>query len=187
MEFEPFPKIARLRRPFTITEKIDGTNASILIPEAPDSGIQAASRSRLVTPGKSTDNHGFAQWVYDNEYELVEILGPGRHFGEWWGLGIQRGYDMPFKNFSLFNTSRWGELSEIVGGVPLCSVPVLAEGDIFDSRHVSAAVDRLYFHGSIAAPGFKNPEGVVVYHHASNELFKQTVVGDQIPKGFVAR
>ena len=33
MEFSPFPKIARLSREIVITEKLDGTNASIFLGE----------------------------------------------------------------------------------------------------------------------------------------------------------
>jgi hypothetical protein len=66
------------------------------------------SRSRWITP--DDDNFGFAAWVEANRDELL-TLGPGRHFGEWWGSGIQRGYGLPKgeKRFSLFNVSRWGE------------------------------------------------------------------------------
>lgn len=124
LEFKPFPKMARLRRECLITEKIDGTNASIYIgpadygdPKMVDAfynsegtaiGLWAGSRTRWITP--MDDNFGFAQWVYDNSSELLK-LGEGHHFGEWWGSGIQRGYG--FKNgerfFSLFNASRWVE------------------------------------------------------------------------------
>jgi len=118
--------MARLSRECIITEKIDGTNASIYIgpynPLDPNCfgiqyghytedeplGIWAGSRTRWITPAK--DNFGFAQWVFDNASELFK-LGEGHHFGEWWGSGIQRNYG--FKNgerfFSLFNASRWVE------------------------------------------------------------------------------
>ena len=35
-EFEPFPKIARMKREQIITEKIDGTNAQVYIRELED-------------------------------------------------------------------------------------------------------------------------------------------------------
>ncbi len=37
--------------------------------------------------------------------------------------------------------------------------------------------------GSKAAPGFDNPEGVVVFHTANSSLFKVTLEGDEKPKG----
>jgi hypothetical protein len=142
-EFEPWPKIPRLRREITITEKIDGTNAQICIDDlqptyinhdrAPawtpyelsqacivgDHIIWAGSRTRWITPGKDTDNFGFAAWVWENADELVK-LGTGRHYGEWWGQGIQRRYDLDEKRFSLFNTARPADtLPDCVSQVPL--------------------------------------------------------------------
>src|SRR4051812_25155287 len=101
--FEAFPKIHRLQGPVIVTEKIDGTNGQIIITEANE--VVAASRTRLITLQK--DNHGFARWVDTHKETLLRLLGPGRHYGEWWGNGIQRGYGLKAKRFSLFNTSRW--------------------------------------------------------------------------------
>lgn len=125
-EFRAFPKIPRLRRNIIITEKIDGTNAHVaLLPETladgtlmpnpyrldwfsgPDAscwGLYAGSRSRWLTP--EHDNYGFAAWASEHKDEL-RVLGPGRHFGEWWGRGINRGYGLTERRFSLFNVSRW--------------------------------------------------------------------------------
>jgi hypothetical protein len=89
MEFAEFPKMPRLAREIIITEKIDGTNGQIAFNE--EGQMFVGSRSRWITP--EMDNHGFARWAYENEAELRK-LGPGRHFGEWWGSGIQRGYGL---------------------------------------------------------------------------------------------
>lgn len=196
MEFESFPKISRLSRPITITEKIDGTNAQILIVEntfenlPPGFGnltymiseddqlmMFAGSRSHYLTLNK--DNYGFCRWVTENAPELFK-LGPGRHFGEWWGKGIQRGYGLQEKRFSLFNTSRWSDDSVR----PSCchTVPVIEDWHEFDSEVVDLTLSRLQAHGSYAAPGFTNPEGVVVYHTAGNVLFKKTIENDDAPK-----
>lgn len=214
--FQPWPKIARLNRDITITEKLDGTNAAVVIVEVPDftaataeeypnasasvlSGVPggerhcylvfAQSRTRFITPGKSTDNYGFAGWVQRNAQALVETLGEGTHFGEWWGAGIQSGYGLTGgdKRFSLFNTKRWTSdegLEAIVGsGVQgLDVVPVLYEGP-FSQPHIQGALVALSFDGSAAAPGFDRPEGIVVYHHASRDMFKVTLEGDEAPKG----
>jgi hypothetical protein len=125
IQFTEFPKIPRLFRNCLITEKIDGTNATICITEnfkgweAPNGAIHtwkdersrswamfAGSRTRWITP--EADNHGFAKWVKEHAEELM-TLGEGMHRGEWWGSGIQRGYGLPKgeKRLSLFNTSRW--------------------------------------------------------------------------------
>src|SRR3990167_9351566 len=102
IEFRPFSKIARLSREIVITEKIDGTNGVIAIGD--DGEFAVGSRSRWITP--DADNFGFAKWAYTHEAELRE-LGAGFHYGEWWGQGIQRGYGLKEKRFSLFNVKRW--------------------------------------------------------------------------------
>ncbi len=173
-EFMEWPKIARLSRGMVVTEKLDGTNAQILITD--EGEMHVGSRNRWITP--EDDNYGFARWVENNKEELMK-LGPGRHFGEWWGLGIQRNYGIKEKRFSLFNTSRWIE------GCPAacCSVvPVLFTGD-FDISTVNAVIGALKEAGSRSAPGFMNPEGVVIYHAASRTLFKKTLEKDEEPKG----
>lgn len=176
--FEEFPKIPRLKRECVITEKIDGTNAAVII--TGDGEIGAQSRTRIITPGKDTDNFGFAAWVQDNRDELLK-LGPGRHFGEWYGAGIQRTYGLDHKRFALFNTARWNPLNP---NKPACCdvVPVLFTGALGDAEQ---ALKDLEANGSRAVPGFMRPEGVVVYHSASNTLFKALLENDDVPKGLV--
>lgn len=170
--FEEFPKMARLFREVTITEKIDGTNGQIIISE--DGQIAAASRSRLITP--EDDNYGFAKWVQQNRDELFQ-LGPGRHFGEWWGQGIQRNYSQPRKRFSLFNTARWSEAR------PACCdvVPTLFQGT-YKPSCVHDALNTLRKEGSRAAPGFMKPEGIVMWHDHARMYFKTTLERDEVPK-----
>lgn len=181
-QFAPFPKIARLNRDCVITEKIDGTNAQIII--TPDGQVLAASRTRLITP--ENDNYGFARWVYENA-EALKRLGYGRHFGEWWGAGIQRKYGLiNGKKFSLFNVHTWaGVLPE---GLPenVSVVPVLYRGP-FSTMAVDNTLQTLKEHGSSAAPGFNNPEGIVIFHTASSTLYKVTLEGDEQPKGLTER
>lgn len=181
--FVEFPKIARLSREVIVTEKIDGTNASIYIGE--DGEFLTGSRTRWITPEE--DNHGFSKWAHLNQGDLMN-LGPGTHFGEWWGAGIQRRYGLDAKRFSLFNTARWVERHEPLGEkqqyVPECChvVPILYVG-IFDTVAIQTALENLRQNGSVAAPGFMNPEGVVVYHSAANVGFKKTILKDEVPKG----
>jgi hypothetical protein len=194
MEFREFPKLARFSRQCVVTEKIDGTNAAVVImafPEAAprfekevakvgDFRVFAQSRTRLIT--SDDDNFGFAEWVRDNAAELVK-LGPGHHFGEWWGSGIQRGYGLPKgeRRFSLFNVSRWADDA----ARPACChvVPTLWVGE-FDLvvRQMGFIMGDLILNGSTAAPGFKNPEGIVIYHEAANLCFKKTIKDDAVPK-----
>lgn len=181
--FEEFPKIARLSRECIVTEKLDGTNAQVAITQ--DGDVRAGSRNRWITP--ESDNFGFARWVKENEDKLRVILGPGRHFGEWWGAGIGRRYDLKEKRLSLFNTSRWCESEEIfrLSGLPIHTVPVLYQG-MFSTEAIGTQIERLRTLGSVAAPGFKKPEGVVIFHTASKTLFKKTVEKDESPKGLVS-
>lgn len=204
-EFTPWPKTSRLFRNITITEKLDGSNEAIHISAGyevsyPSSfelkpgevivdgrlwRVSAQSRSRMITPGKTTDNYGFAAWVYENAAELVEILGEGVHFGEWWGRGIQRGYGLSAKRFSVFNTDRWhkndgdgtskalrAEQSSILDQID--AVPVLYQGTFSEDR-ITSSLRELKQEGSYAAPGFMNPEGICVYHSQSKTVYKVTL------------
>lgn len=212
LEFEAWPKTPRLNRDIVITEKIDGTNAAVVIVGASNLHARdvtgegdwelnpvdaeraiayydghvvfAQSRTRFITPEQ--DNHGFARWVKWYAGELVDTLGAGRHFGEWWGSGIQRGYGLTEgeKRFSLFNTARWSgeDLTSVPG---LGVVPVLYQGP-FNQDWVDECVRRLRRYGSQAAPEFMRPEGVIVWHDALRGSFKVTLEGDEKPKGLVA-
>jgi hypothetical protein len=176
MEFEPFQKIARLSRECTITEKIDGTNGCIAIGE--DGSFHVGSRTRWLTT-ETGDNHGFMLWALSNKDELLK-LGPGRHFGEWWGAGIQRRYGLTEKRFSLFNTHKWSDPAVR----PACCqvVPVLYQG-LFGTDTASAVMSALAEFGSKAAPGFMQPEGIIIYHHAAGLYFKKTLSKDEEWKG----
>lgn len=209
--FEAFPKIARLSRECVITEKIDGTNAQIEIvsglPERCDPSkmiavhddgfaMFAGSRTRYITP--TDDNFGFAKWVQAHAAELW-TLGEGRHYGEWWGAGIQRNYGLAEKRFSLFNVGRWvdqsawtseglrGPLGEKQQYAPECCrvAPVLYRGP-FTTDAIDVAISHLRDRGSYAAPGFMQPEGIIVFHTAASLMFKKTLEGDEQPKGRAA-
>lgn len=204
--FQRFQSLTRFSHDWTITEKIDGTNACIII--VPDEGraawgdqendyaiidriaepgqngyfVYAQSRNNMITPDR--DNAGFARWVADNAEELIAILGTGYHFGEWAGAGIQRRYGLTTKKFALFNTAKWGALSNhpdggLLGGA-LTVVPVLAEGYMPDPG--ATALDcmlALQMDGSRFAPGFMDPEGVVMRHGPSGTVFKKTFDYDE--------
>lgn len=212
-EFIGFPKMPRLSREVILTEKLDGTNAQIFIASSEGRPVPCAihewtnegdefstvmlagSRTRWITP--EDDNYGFAAWVRDHREELL-TLPPGRHFGEWWGQGIQRKYGLREKRWSLFNVQRFHlhgtparveptedpritrssiELPQCVG-----LVPVLGRG-IFNTTMVDSVLFDLKEHGSVAAPGFMEPEGIIIYHVAGNLGFKKTLSKDEELKG----
>lgn len=193
--FEHWPRIPRMASECSITEKLDGTNASILIvkmaAETPEfqeqcwealdqkrgllidgMAVFACSRNRHIWPGQ--DNHSFASWVWENAPELVRILGEGRHFGEWWGRGIQRGYEMPYRVFSVFNTYQYAWLNDeeererhdVIES--LRCVPVLYRG-IFSFEALNEAINTLsqeYEDIPVVA------EGVVIHFRNNDAPFK---------------
>jgi len=202
--FEEFTKIPRLSRPIVITEKIDGSNGQLYIqthaefeaahPEVLDlchryeeSYIQddtyimhVGSRKRWLGPRKTEDHFGFYKWAEEHFAELCLGLGSGRHYGEWWGQGIQRNYGLNNKRFSLFNTHRWGD--DAVRPECCHVVPIIGTGDVFDTVAIDLALTLLKVGGSHAAPGFARPEGVVVFHTHGNLLFKKTIENDELSK-----
>jgi len=186
-ELQGFRKIPCLSREIIITEKLDGTSGLIYIDE--NNNIFAGSRNRWlwgsVQDEIHNDNHGFAQWVKTNKEELLK-LGKGFHYGEYWGKGIQRGYGLNEKRFSLFNVSRWiKDRTQILGEkqeyCPECCyvVPIIAKCDMMDSEFIMRALNHLEMNGSIAAPGFKPAEGIIIYHTAGNLYFKKTILNDE--------
>jgi hypothetical protein len=179
MEFVEFPKMARWSRHIIVTEKIDGTNACVYIGE--DGTFLTGSRTRWITP--EDDNFGFSAWAHQHREELM-TLGPGQHFGEWWGAGIQRKYGLTEKRFSLFNVSRWSD--DAVRPACCHVVPLLYQG-LIREMDILDALERLRFSGSVAAPGFMDPEGVVIYHVAAGMGFKKTLKKDEVPKSVAAK
>lgn len=200
IEFQVFPKIPRYRREVAVTEKIDGTNAAIQIRPIEEGATQSPlpiavvqlkdahgadigthgmwvqSRNQFITPNK--DNYGFATWVSAN-FEELSKLGPGTHYGEWWGYGIQRGYIQQVKRFSLFNVARWQPGRDTP---PACCdvVPLLG---YVQHDAIDGILEDLRKNGSRAAPGFMFPEGIIVFHTQSRQLYKILLENDDVPKG----
>ncbi|QFG25474.1 RNA ligase family protein [Actinomadura sp. WMMB 499] len=205
--FQRWPKTPRLNQDMIVTEKIDGTNGAVIIRKAPEGSpftgsvehlaghkdgevwfVGAQSRNRLLPMGprgmddvswRKEDNAGFAQWVKQNAWALALTLGEGHHYGEWYGQKIGRKYGLTERRFALFNVGRYGplDLSTVPG---LETVPVLYQGP-FDSHDAMAIYDELMETGSRAVPGWDNPEGVIVYHCGSKQVYKVTDNGD-VPK-----
>lgn len=204
-------------------DKIDGTNAQILIinrqdlsneiedtkeyeefidkyllyfnpdnPHIPCNEVLmvfAGSRTRWLDCSSNGDNYGFAKWVKANAKDLLK-LGEGRHYGEWWGKGIQRGYGIEEKRFSLFNVGRWGDIDtkfhedDKRQRCPNCCsvVPILYQG-MFDTVRIESVLEHLRINGSSAVKGYLNPEGIIIYHTASGKMFKKTIESDEKHKG----
>lgn len=158
--------------------------------------VRAGSRNRWLTPG--SDNFGFANWVQRYGVSLAR-LGPGLHYGEWWGSGIQRTYGLTGgdKRFSLFNVGRWVDTPNGVydrtdptpGKDPIAVpglrvVPTLYYGAMRDPSGrcmIEESMRRLKFGGSEAERGFTDPEGVMVYFENLKQYAKAPF--DPAPKG----
>lgn len=84
---------------FVGSVKLHGTNGGMVYQQSTD-GFSVQSRERILTPGKATDNFGFAKYVYNNEQYFKGFLDfVSDHFdndivglyGEWAGCGICSG------------------------------------------------------------------------------------------------
>lgn len=182
MEFKPFPKIERIGKiQMSITQKIHGTNAQVYIIEGaetvqdgqhilhlkyPDNIVEVnnklytifvGSRTRWITP--ENDNYGFASHVYSNKQEFVEKLGVGQHFGEWAGPGINLGEGLTEKTFFLFNFFKFPMERPLPPQTSV--VPVLYQG-AFDLNKIDECMEALKRNGSLLAPGYMKPEGIVI-------------------------
>ena len=174
LEFRPWPKIPRLvSEKITITEKMDGTNACIIIEGEEIVAIQ--SRKRFIYPEgtegqpKGCDNAGFAGWVRDNEQELLK-LGDGHHYGEWCGPAIQRNpHNLPIKRFYLFNTQRWGAYAE---RAPKCCTTVR---ELYSGPNTREAINKAMEDlKNIAHQEMYTPEGIIVFNHLARNSYKLT-------------
>lgn len=156
MEFEKFLKIeqyGKLR--VSITQKIHGSNAQILIQENGD--ILAGSRGRWLN--LDHDNYGFCRFVDSYKNEIVEKLGPGRHFGEWAGPGINSGEGLTEKTFVLFD---WWKFPEDRSLPPQCRVVPLLYNGKMSTDEIDCTFNDLRESGSRLVPGFMRPEGIVI-------------------------
>lgn len=147
--------------------------------ESGDSALAmyVGSRQRWIAPegteglDKGCDNFGFARWALENRAELAK-LGEGRHYGEWYGEGIQRGYGIQGKRFALFNCNRWGPHNPSTPAC--CEVVERLNVGLLEKATVGDCMNFLDTFGSQHVPGFPKPEGIVIYHTASRTYYKQT-------------
>lgn len=182
VEFRKFLKISRLvRETVTITEKIDGTNGQICVwrDKRGCLHIRAGGRNRWLT--EKDHNFHFYDFVMANAVELIEGLGEGRHYGEWYGQGINRNYGLKEKRFALFNTQKWAgsHLPECCGIVPVLGT--------YSLDFVNAVIDncrnRLIEYGSHLVEGFMEPEGLMLYLHDLGRYYKVLFENNEGHKG----
>lgn len=163
-EFRRWSSIERFSQMITITEKIHGSNAQIFVDDSGE--VHAGSRERWLT--LVHDNFGFCNHVKTHADEIRTLLGPGRHFGEWYGSGINSTYGLKTKRLALFDT-RWQDKPR----PDWCDVvPILYQG-LHSAEAVATTLAKLKQEGSVLQPGFMAPEGIVLRFERSGVLMKQ--------------
>ncbi|MFI6609258.1 RNA ligase family protein [Streptomyces sp. NPDC050507] len=196
-----------------MTEKLDGTNGLVFIQDATAPGadahplydvavstshgdylVRAGSRNRWLALDLPKldgvvprDNYGFAAWTRDNADDLVS-LGPGHHYGEWYGHKIARGYGLTERRFALFNVGRWrprtlapedtewwatNHLGQALCPESCTVVPTLAVAPFNEVPACVATLERqMHQRHSFAGNGFTRPEGVVIFDTAGRRYYK---------------
>lgn len=158
LQFRKWPKIKRLTdTEMVITQKLDGTNAQILFADysTPDSiRCMVGSRNKWLIEG---DNFGFKAFVTEHYKILFRVLGPGRHYGEWCGPGIQTSEGLEERKLFLF-----GNYTEIPNSSKhlIDTVPELYRGAV-SLEAVRHHLEHLILDGSYVN-GFDRPEGLIV-------------------------
>lgn len=158
VQFKSWPKTKRYEADHLIciiTEKLDGSNALIVVTE--DGQVLAGSRHQFID--KARDNFGFAAWVEENENELLK-LGPGYHYGEWIGEGIQRGYDMTDRKLFLFNPGRYMEQEHMADCVSF--VPLVGTCDLRDLDCTIDLIKNSLMTNGSKIGGFARVEGLII-------------------------
>lgn len=185
-DFAKWPSIQRLSSETCwITEKVDGTNGVIFVPEDPTQPVLAGSRERWLTQEdgqpaeKRKDNFNFSAWVYDRR-ESLRRLGPGYHYGEFYGAGIQRRYGLTGKRWASFEY--WRDDIQIQD---VDVVPVLYTGEL-TAGLLDEYIDHLKTQGSVIVPGWMQPEGIVLtFKNMKSAKFKKLCENDKIHKSQV--
>lgn len=198
-EFKAWGSTKRENKSKTITEKINGTNACVV---AQNGKVTAQSRNRIITP--DDDNFGFAKWVYDNAGALIDTLGWGYHYGEWYGEGIQKNpLGIEGKRFALFHATKYTEangfeLSKVDG---LETVPLLHHGQC-DVYTIPGIMQDLQTYGTkvqgakttpmeSAIPGLPvefvynkaaDAEGIIIWNNETRTRTKLLLENDELHK-----
>ena len=190
-EYPSFASIERLENLYChITEKIDGTNGLIEISRF----VCFGSRNRYINT--QDDNSGFATFFSKYQKELEDIFiaidnekqgcieAPLLIYGEWFGKGIQRGYNLEAKFFMPF--SEYFATKMIDAGIPHIEMPVTLYSGKFSIEALDGCMNKLKDEGSQVIPGYNRPEGVVIYFPTYNFRLKETFEGPKwkgaIPK-----
>lgn len=135
----------------TITEKIDGANASFRLDETNPLGISCYSRNTPLT--EENRLRGFYDWVIENIVPIKDKLNPNYvYFGEWNVSHIVQYKPEIQKKFYLF--SIWNEEGELhkyesdevvkyeAGRLGIDTVPYFYEGEFISYEHMLSFVGK---------------------------------------------
>lgn len=172
-EFRPWRSIERYQGIHVqIAEKLHGTSAQVHVQKQLDGTLKALAGKRTSYVG-TTGHFGFGEFVANNGQALCDSLGEGRHYGEWVGPGVNGQYGLTEKVFVLFN-HRYHLPKKLAGKLPnrVDVVPVLYDGP-YTPTIIGETMDNLKASGSVFAPGFMKPEGVVLFFPQFNTMQKK--------------
>jgi hypothetical protein len=136
-----------------VEEKVDGANAAISFD--PSGKLLLQSRGHFLTGGYRERHFDlFKQWAFTHMAAFWEVLGT-RYilYGEWLYAKHTVFYNaLPsyFLEYDLFDRDRGEFLStsarkQMLGDLPLCSVPILFSGVLKDYQQMVGLVDRSHF------------------------------------------
>ena len=195
--YPSFPSIERVENVYiVISEKIDGTNGLIELCGIPEQmypnecPIKFGSRNRYISI--EDDNYGFANFFTphidkiliaikhikeESESEIDKVC-IQRIYGEWFGQGIQRTYNLKERFFMPFSTFYAEKMIE--AGVPNIIKPYI----FYAGKENEAPMfleTLLKDKGSYLIPGYMHPEGLVYHYPKYNKRVKNIIEGN-VPK-----
>lgn len=151
LESIPFSAIAS--KYLVVEEKIDGANTAISF--SPDGQMRLQSRGHYLTGGEREKHFNlFKQWAYSHSATFWEVLG-SRYilYGEWLYAKHTVFYDylphyfleydlLDLENKQFLSTQRRNEL---LGGLPLVSVPVLFSGKLNSYKQLTQLLTQSHY------------------------------------------
>ncbi len=147
----PFSNIAS--KYLVVEEKIDGANTAISF--SPDGQMRLQSRGHYLTGGEREKHFNlFKQWAYSHSVTFWKVLG-SRYilYGEWLYAKHTVFYDyLPhyFLEYDLLDWEQKEFLStqrrhELLGGLPLVSVPVLFSGKLNSYKQLTQLLTQSHY------------------------------------------
>jgi len=176
-----FVKWRSIKRPekntIIITEKMDGTNGCIIIKDGIIIGVQ--SRTKLLSI--DDDNYGFFAWCAEHAAHIIDVLGDGRHYGEFCGPGINKNrHDLGQRAFFIFNTFVYPTIPE--------SAYIKKIDLIYTGKYSDLEIRKASFYINLRGMRFGYcPEGFVVFYEAFGGYIKHITRSTDMRKNKVCK